>query len=480
MKRCLLCLILAIPFCLPANPSGRDGPENKRSLEAKLPAPPDAFPDDENTDTITDIDGNHYATVRIGDQLWMKENLRVTRFSNGDTITTGLSNEDWANTDEPAYAIYEDDRAILNLYGKLYNWYAAADERNICPAGWAVPDWEDVDQMISYLKDEYGWTNDQDDPEGIGNQLKSCRQVGSPIEDCDTDEHPRWDSHDTHYGRDGVGFSGLPAGLRSSSAALNPYSSLGSIGAYWTTSPSGSVKDTDMAFALSLVGLSGAASYEGVSNSNLGYSIRCIKVEEEETFSVTFEVDMTYATNDFVGFDFDPDEDEVYVVGDMFGSWIEPGTDEDNPPMTRKDDDSMVFVTTLELPADTYEYKYVMNEGWSFMEWGDEAHRELEVEDEKVVRDWFGFREDPTGVTDERKPIEVEVYPNPARNLISVKSSLPMADIRVFDLQGREVKTARPGERYYELHLERLDAGLYIMRIQTEEGMKTLNFQVEK
>lgn len=85
---------------------------------------------------------------------------------------------------------------------------------------------------------------------------------------------------------------------------------------------------------------------------------------------------MTDATSDYVGFNFDPDADNVYVVGDIFGSWIEPGEDEDNPPMSPKDEDSVIYTKTWQLPPGTYNYKYVMNEGWSSPEWGNEPHRD--------------------------------------------------------------------------------------------------------
>ena len=92
--------------------------------------------------TVTDIDGNVYETVVIGDQLWMAENLKVTHYRNGDEIPTGLSSDnegEWATTDEGAYAIYDDNPYYIDLYGLLYNPYVVLDERKVCPAGWHVP-----------------------------------------------------------------------------------------------------------------------------------------------------------------------------------------------------------------------------------------------------------------------------------------------------------------------------------------------------
>ena len=422
-------------------------------------------------DTITDIDGNKYAVLRIGDQLWMQQNLRVSKFRNGDPIPTGLSNVDWANTTGAAYAIYEDDPEILENYGKLYNWFTTTDPRGLCPEGWEVPGWDDVDRMVKYLMTEYGWTNDHTDVEAVGNQLKSCRQLGSPLGGgCNTSVHPRWEAHDTHYGRDGIGFNGLPASYRSSSSTLNPYWGLGTMGAFWTSTPSG--PDNRMAFALSLVGLSGQASYEGVSNSNLGYSIRCIK--GEKTFSVTFEVDMTYATAEYVGFEFHPGQDDVYIVGNLFGSWIEPGEDANNPPMTRVDEHSMVYSKTLQLPEGTYNYKYIVNKGWSTPEWGNEAHREIQVSNDNItVRDWFGSRTDPTGMLQKNIPFEFEVYPNPASSLIHIESTLMIREVKLFDLLGQQLMSEAVNDVHHSLNLSEIKPGLYVLQVVTGLGIKT-------
>jgi hypothetical protein len=81
------------------------------------------------TPTITDIDGNIYNTVQIGNQCWTQSNLKTSRYRNGDSIPTGLSNSVWQNTTTGAYAIYNNDLTNENLYGKLYNHYAVADAR---------------------------------------------------------------------------------------------------------------------------------------------------------------------------------------------------------------------------------------------------------------------------------------------------------------------------------------------------------------
>lgn len=113
---------------------------------------------------FSDINGNVYNSIIIGSQVWMTSNLKVTKFQNGDNIVTGLSQTQWNSTNLPAYTTYDD-----NLYGKLYNWHAINDSRNICPQGWHVPDESEVYILINYLggisyaggrlKDVINWQN---------------------------------------------------------------------------------------------------------------------------------------------------------------------------------------------------------------------------------------------------------------------------------------------------------------------------------
>jgi uncharacterized protein (TIGR02145 family) len=98
------------------------------------------------TPTATDIDGNVYNTVKIGDQCWLKENLKTTHYANGDAIPNVTDNTQWINLTTGAYCNYCNNATIAETYGHLYNLYAVADTRNICPVGWKIPsvggEWE--------------------------------------------------------------------------------------------------------------------------------------------------------------------------------------------------------------------------------------------------------------------------------------------------------------------------------------------------
>lgn len=220
---------------------------------------------------ITDIDGNKYKTVIIGRQEWMAENLRATRYSDGTPIKTGI----WD---------YNYDPANSKNYGKLYSWYTAMNSasssnnnpssfQGVCPVGWVLPGYSEWEEMIDYLMSEYDLTNRTDDSEGLGNALKAARQVGHPLGgEHDTDEHPRWDQNDLHFGTNVFGFSALPGGFRNSTG---DYLYLGLRGSWWSASETTSSN----AWRMHLREDYGSFFYHS-SRKNLGYSVRCVRVVE--------------------------------------------------------------------------------------------------------------------------------------------------------------------------------------------------------
>ncbi len=106
--------------------------------------------------TVTDIDGNVYQTVTIGNQVWMAENLRTTRYRNGDLIgTTSPATLDYSNESAPKYQwAYDGDERNAAVYGRLYTWYAVTDNRNIAPVGWHVPTNAEWTTLIHFLGGE--------------------------------------------------------------------------------------------------------------------------------------------------------------------------------------------------------------------------------------------------------------------------------------------------------------------------------------
>jgi uncharacterized protein (TIGR02145 family) len=104
--------------------------------------------------TVTDVEGNTYKTIQIGTQVWMAENLKVTKFRNGASIpfVSGKTNWQGLNVSKsPAYCHSEDDAGTAALYGRLYNWYAVKDSRGLAPAGWHVPSLDEWLTLMTFL-----------------------------------------------------------------------------------------------------------------------------------------------------------------------------------------------------------------------------------------------------------------------------------------------------------------------------------------
>jgi uncharacterized protein (TIGR02145 family) len=102
-------------------------------------------------DTIKDIDGNTYKTIQIGNQTWMAENLRTTKYRNGVSLPNIKNNTDWKNIDSGAYCFYDNNINNDCPYGKLYNWYAVNNSNKICPEGWHIPSTGEWQNLIIFL-----------------------------------------------------------------------------------------------------------------------------------------------------------------------------------------------------------------------------------------------------------------------------------------------------------------------------------------
>jgi uncharacterized protein (TIGR02145 family) len=106
--------------------------------------------------TVTDIDGNVYHTIKIGAQVWMKENLKTTKFSDGSSIPLETDATIWGKMTTPGYCWQNNDASTFKAtYGGLYNWYAVDaatnGHKNICPTGWHVPTDGEWHQLVLFL-----------------------------------------------------------------------------------------------------------------------------------------------------------------------------------------------------------------------------------------------------------------------------------------------------------------------------------------
>ncbi|MFN5222683.1 MAG: FISUMP domain-containing protein [Bacteroidota bacterium] len=212
------------------------------------------------TGTVTDIDGNTYNTVQIGTQEWMQENLKTTKYKNGDLIPTGLNNAQWQATTQGAWAYYNDSSQYNNLYGKLYNWYAVADPRGVCPTGWHVPTDSEWNQLVKYL-------DPQADTTIIGSQSQIAGGLMKAIGDLQSGTG-LWQSPNT--GATNIsGFTGLPGGYRNSNGG---YSAIGYRGDWWSSSE----YNANSAWYRSL-DFNGANVGRNLTNKLNGFSVRCLR-----------------------------------------------------------------------------------------------------------------------------------------------------------------------------------------------------------
>lgn len=113
---------------------------------------------------VYDIDGNKYHVVAVGNQEWLKENLKATHFQNGDELLTLEDDSVIIEllADPIYYWSYSKDKNKIGDFGCYYTWYAAIDERNLCPAGWHVPSAKEWDELEQYLiQNGYNYDNSQ-------------------------------------------------------------------------------------------------------------------------------------------------------------------------------------------------------------------------------------------------------------------------------------------------------------------------------
>ena len=104
--------------------------------------------------TVTDIDGNIYNYITIGNQTWMQENLKTTKYRNGDALPNVTTNGDWIVLKTGTYCDYNNNPTNAEIYGRLYNWYAVNDTRGLAPLGWHVASDSEWTKLINYLGGE--------------------------------------------------------------------------------------------------------------------------------------------------------------------------------------------------------------------------------------------------------------------------------------------------------------------------------------
>jgi uncharacterized protein (TIGR02145 family) len=203
---------------------------------------------------VTDIDGNNYNSVIIGSQEWQKENLNVSKYTDGTIIPEVTDPTQWASLTTGAWCYYNNDPANGAIYGKLYNWYAVAGihdndpstpNKILAPQGWHVSSDAEWTTLIAFLGGE----------SVAGGKMKS---TGTSL----------WLSPNTAATNES-GFSCLPGGCHNSGAAFNL---IGINGFWWSSS------ENNTAYAwLRIVSYGGGIAYRNYNDKKQGYSVRCVR-----------------------------------------------------------------------------------------------------------------------------------------------------------------------------------------------------------
>lgn len=144
-------------------------------------------------ESMKDIDGNSYGVVSAGKQTWMAENLKVSRYRNGDPVRHAATREEWldaAAKGEGAWCYFDNNPANGKHFGRLYNWYAVSDPRGLAPKGWHVPTDREWSALTAFLGGEAV----------AGGKMK---EAGRPL----------WRTPN-EGATNSSGFSALPGGLR--------------------------------------------------------------------------------------------------------------------------------------------------------------------------------------------------------------------------------------------------------------------------
>ncbi|MDD2205607.1 MAG: fibrobacter succinogenes major paralogous domain-containing protein [Bacteroidales bacterium] len=190
---------------------------------------------------ITDIDGNEYTTLQIGNQRWMTENLKVTQYNDGSTILHTAS--EWSGQTTGAWCYYNNDSDFDPNHGKLYNWHAVNSDK-LCPAGWHVPTVKEWTVLVEYLGGQAV----------AGGKMK---EVG--LAHWFTPNAEATDESD---------FTALPSGYRKEDGI---FGYKGNYSVWWSAS-----SDTDYSWA-QFLGNNYGDAFQSIFDKDYGFSVRCVE-----------------------------------------------------------------------------------------------------------------------------------------------------------------------------------------------------------
>ena len=387
---------------------------------------------------ITDVDGNVYTTVNIGNQEWMVENLKTSKYNNGDAIPNVTDDIEFRELSSPAWCWYNNDSASYNsLHGKLYNYYAVADtnSKNICPVGWHVPSYAEWTTLIDYVEaDGYEGT--------AGYALKATEG---------------W-----NHGADSYGFKVLPSLSRYLNGTFSDYYA----GNFWSSTNSWCI-----VFSLNNLDIDRHNIY-----SNQGFSVRCIKdgssnelnndtiIGDTSVYSTDYYlfIDTIFLenTDTFRKFDNSGDSILMYFVRIMYNeayndtieiidTVLHDIYDTTTTVLYQIDTQVVIINDTNEVMIDVYDTTYVS------------------VEDTLVIT-----MSSDTAVGIDFLTTEVNVYPNPASTQLNVEIDMSGDyTVSLTNINGQMVFTQANVVDDLQIDISDFTQGLYFITITDNDGV---------
>jgi len=231
-------LLLAISSCKKSDTSSIPSSYTWTASENVLNLP--------STAVVMDIDGNIYHEIKIGNQTWLQENLKVTHYQDGSPIKLMKDSLYWGTLTKGAYCDYYNQPDNCNNFGHLYNYFAVTNKRGLAPKGWHIPSNDEVDTLVTYLGGEFV----------AGDKMKGIQY---------------WENFGDTTVFNSSGFTGLPAGDRSPDG---DFSDMGQIGIWWTSTLY--LPNDNTAYFFMVTSFDGSV----INHDDLltwGWSVRCIK-----------------------------------------------------------------------------------------------------------------------------------------------------------------------------------------------------------
>lgn len=220
--------------------------------------------------TINDVDGNAYNITALGNQTWMAENLKTTRYNDGTPITGITDNASWSSLKDPAYCWYSNNADIKDFYGALYNWYAVKTG-NLCPSGWHIPtdaEWTELELFLQNSGFNYDGTVDADLERETKNRI--AKALASAYNWAESTIKGSVGNTDYESFRNKTNFTALPAGCRKTGDGS--FDGVTTSGFWWSSTES----DAGKALIRSISENDGAVARIDSGKAG-GYSVRCVK-----------------------------------------------------------------------------------------------------------------------------------------------------------------------------------------------------------